>query len=309
MPRKGRLRVFLSIILTTGLVTGLAGWFIYQHYRVSWALDARAKLGPGTLIDFAEIAPFPWDMVYFFGPYTSQSTIDEALGFHWPGVAGSSINGYKGSNLIVFTKGKEVVHWFDYSRGKLELPEMPDTGYTPADARYMVRTMKGSDDRLELVDRKDAERWAGPPVPLRSFMLFDLSGFRGGDALWVGEDKTAIIQLVRGSHNGMWEKRYQIQLTPEQWANVERLIGAQHFMSLIIPKRNGVPDEGRVTISITTKSGQTKTLTNFIKDRHLDFDQIYDYLISLCRQVEEIEPIHEGEWNPEWHPEGMDFPR
>lgn len=306
MTRTGKLNGRLAWILAWSLVVALGSWVVYQHFRVSWALDAKAKLGPGTLVDFAEIAPFPWDTVHFFGPYTSQSQIDEALGFHWPGASRSSINGNKSSNLIVFAKGNKVVHWLDYPR-TLKLPNSLPGSHTRAEARFMIRSLKDEDNRLELVDREDTERWAGPPVPLLSFILFDNSRCRC--ALWAREDKTAIIQLFSGHGGGMREKRYQVKLTPEQWANVERLVGAQHFMSLVFPKRAGIPDEGGTIIAVTARTGQKKVILKFNKDRQCDFTQIHDYLFSLCRQVDGLQPIYEGEWVPMWHPDGMEFPK
>ena len=47
--------------------------------------------GPGTTVDFAEVAPFAWDRVYFFGPYTPRERIHTSLGFHWPGVESTTI--------------------------------------------------------------------------------------------------------------------------------------------------------------------------------------------------------------------------
>lgn len=308
MTRTGRLSVRIALILAWSLVAAAGGWFVYQYYRVSWALDAKAKLGPGVLIDFAEIAPFPWDNVYFFGPYTSQSQIDEVLGFYWPGASRSSINANKGSNLIVFTKGNKVVHWLDYSRS-LKLPRNLPRGYTRAEARFMIRSLKGEDKRLELVDREDAERWAGPPVQLQSFILFDNRNFPGSYALWGRGDRTATIQVFGGPNKSMWEKRYQVKLTLEQWTIVERLVGAQHFMSLVMPRRKGIPDEGTTTIAVVTRSGQKKVFVKFNKDRQPDFALIHDYLLDLCHLADGLQPIYEGEWVPMWHPEGMEFPK
>src|SRR5262249_3021890 len=107
------------ICLGIGVVLAVAGWLYVQDVRahsVERALAEQAKLGPGTVVDFAEIAPFEWDRVYVFGPYTPEEHIQKCLGFEWESAGRSSINSSKRANLVVFVRGSEVVHSFDQAR-------------------------------------------------------------------------------------------------------------------------------------------------------------------------------------------------
>lgn len=149
----------------------------------------------------------------------------------------------------------------------------------------------------------------GPPVSLRSFVLHDVQGFHGGHALWASDDRTAILQTVgdppkRGS--GLWEKRYKVELTDEQWAEVERLVGAHHFLTLKIPNRTAVPDEAHPIITVVTKAGVTATASKLASDKHPDFDPLLDYLLGLCRANGQV--IHEGAFDWEWQPDGFERP-
>jgi hypothetical protein len=130
------------------LAAGLFTWFVVRPYRVSMALSEHMRGGPGTIVDFASIAPFAWDRVYFFGPYTDDDYIDRSLGFHWGGVKWSGIGSGKGVNLVVFVQDEAVVHSFDHSRleelGALVNPR----GYARDEARFTV--YRSTDNRLAL---------------------------------------------------------------------------------------------------------------------------------------------------------------
>src|SRR5262245_3102870 len=74
----------------------------------------------------------------------------------------------------------------------------------------------------------------GPPLPIRSFVLHDVQGLFGGNALWAGEDRTAWLQVVSPpppGKTGLWEKRYKVTITAEQWASVEKKLGEIHFLA------------------------------------------------------------------------------
>jgi hypothetical protein len=144
-------------ILCFGLAVAVAfgGWLHLTVDRADTSLAAalteRAQFGRGTVVDFAEIAPFAWDRVYVFGPYTSPEHIDTCLGFPWPTASRSSINSSKGRNLVVFVQGERVVRWFEQPR-TIELLHLANgTGYSREEARFQV--VGAGDQRLELVQR------------------------------------------------------------------------------------------------------------------------------------------------------------
>jgi hypothetical protein len=153
-------------------------------------------------------------------------------------------------------------------------------------------------------------REPGPPVPLKSFILHDVQGLFGGQALWASEDGTAFVQLVGrppAKQRGLWEKRYKIKLTAEQWAEVERLVGAQRFLTLHVPERTGEPDEARPSIVVVTKSGKTAKAQKWANDKHAGFDLVYNYLLSLCKLDGEL--LREATFEWKWRPEGFEQPR
>jgi hypothetical protein len=145
-------------ILCVGLAAAAAfGAWLYltvdrPDNSLATALAERAQLGPGTEVDFADVAPFAWDRVYIFGPYTPQQHVDACLGFHWPGFSRTSINESKGRNLVVFVRGKQVVRWFEQPR-TIELLHLANgKGYSRDEARFF-QIVGTSDRRLELVKR------------------------------------------------------------------------------------------------------------------------------------------------------------
>jgi len=153
------------------------------------------------------------------------------------------------------------------------------------------------------------ERPPGPPVPLKSFVLHNVQGFFGGHAIWVAEDKTAIVQIVSpapSGQSGLQEKRYKTKLTDAQWTEVERLVGAHHLLTTTVPDRAAVPDEGRPTIVLVTRAGPTTKVRKWANDKHPDFDPVYAYLLELCRA--HGEPVREGAFHWEWRPDGFEQP-
>jgi hypothetical protein len=109
-------RRFVLACLAVVLIAGLCGWLMLRPDPVSWALSQQMRRGPGGTVDFAEIAPFPWDRVYFFGPYTSPDRIQRSLGFAWGNVGKTTSGSNEGVNLVVFVRDAEVVYWFELAR-------------------------------------------------------------------------------------------------------------------------------------------------------------------------------------------------
>jgi hypothetical protein len=131
------------------IAVGIGGWIFVRSREVSWALAEKVLGGPGTTIDFAEIAPFAWDRVYFFRHYTSHQSINDSLGFDWPDVSNTTIDLCKGTSLVVFVKGGEVEHWFEHPRNHGELLDLANgSGYSRDEARFVVGVMAGTKDRM-----------------------------------------------------------------------------------------------------------------------------------------------------------------
>jgi hypothetical protein len=156
-----------------------------------------------------------------------------------------------------------------------------------------------------LVAGCNAAEQSRPPVKLTSFVLADVQGLSGGQAIWATHDGTAFVQLVghEAGQNGLWERRYKRQLTPAQWGDVERLVAAHNLLGIKMPQRPGVPDEAHPTISLVTQSGTAVSVGKWANDKHPDFDQVYEYLLSLCRPEGEL--LREGAFDWVWRPAGF----
>jgi hypothetical protein len=107
----------------------------------------------------------------------------------------------------------------------------------------------------------------GAQVPLKAFVLQDVQGLFGGQSIWATADRTAYVQLVghRAGESGLWEKRYRIALSAEQWAEVERLVGAHHLLTVKMPERPGVPDEAHPLIMVRSVNGRTTNTRTSIR--------------------------------------------
>lgn len=145
---------------------------------------------------------------------------------------------------------------------------------------------------------------SGPPVPLNWVVMHDIQGLWGGEAIWVKEDRTAIIQVVE---SGQKEKRYRARVRDAAWTELERLIGAHDFLHLQISPRRVEPDEAHPLVALVTKDGTRARVGKLGNDSHPRFDALYGHLREMCRATEGArELIHEGEYDWSWCPDGYD---
>jgi hypothetical protein len=159
---------------------------------------------------------------------------------------------------------------------------------------------------LSLLAGCSSECQPGPSVPIKAFALHDITGLDGGSAIWASANHTAVVQLVSpGGKAGLQERRYNIKLTGEQWAEMETLLVAHCFATIKMSERPGIPDEAHPIVVVVTQDGKTLKARKWARDKHQDFDLIYAYLLTLCRA--EGEPIYEGAFNVNWHPDGFEL--
>jgi hypothetical protein len=149
-------RSTLSVtVIGLSLATGLGAWYFISSTQLSRALSKAMQRGDGAIVDFPKIAPFDWDRVYFFDPYTDEKTIEEALGFPWPGVTQTTIRSSDSVNLVVLVKGNSVAEWFEHPRRDAELRDIVNReGYSRETARFQVRVID-PDRRLALTQWQD----------------------------------------------------------------------------------------------------------------------------------------------------------
>ena len=143
-------------------------------------------------------------------------------------------------------------------------------------------------------------------VRLKQFALQDVQGLFGGQSIWAAEDRTTYVQRVGHEQGkpGLRESRYKLTLTADQWAEVERLVGAHNLLNAKMGTRPGVMDEARPAITLVTRAGTTTTIAKWANDKHPDFDPVYEYLLRLCRADGAL--IREGEYDWKWRPPGFE---
>jgi len=134
------MRKVIVVCLCVLLSGASLSWLLVRSSSVSRSLATQIQRGPGTVIDFAEVAPFPWDRLYIFGPYTSPEHVQKSLGFSWPEYWRTSIQDSKRANLVVFVRERQVVHWFEHPRKDGELGYLDDPkGYARGEAHFRVQ--------------------------------------------------------------------------------------------------------------------------------------------------------------------------
>ena len=109
----------LFTVVSLSLLLGVAGfyyWSAMPSNAVSQSLADEVHRGPDTVVDFAKVAPFAWDRVFIFPPYTPREQINSSLGFHWAGARWSAVQNYEGWNLVVFVRDGAIVCRFDHGR-------------------------------------------------------------------------------------------------------------------------------------------------------------------------------------------------
>ena len=135
--RRRRLATISVIVLL--LIAAVMGLWV-QHHRAGLVrdrLESRMAAGAESF-DFAAEAPFAWDRMFVFGPYTTQWQVEKALGFPWPDYRHTSINDSKARCLVIFVANHKVVYWYEQPRtvalGWLANYE----GYDRANATFVV---------------------------------------------------------------------------------------------------------------------------------------------------------------------------
>jgi hypothetical protein len=118
-----------------------------------------------------------------------------------------------------------------------------------------------------------------PSVRLRAFGFDDLHALWGGRSLWATDDLAAEVWVVDAAQG---KRCFQLEFTPEDWAEVERLVGESGLLQTETLPRNRLPDEARATVTLVNSSGETVIKANWAGDRWPAFDRVFDHLYALA---------------------------
>ncbi len=142
------LTLILGAVGIACCVIAYGWWSGMPSMEISRALSNEIRRGPGRIVDFAQIAPFPWDRVYVFGPYTPKKRIEERLGFRWDGSSKSGIDWDDGIQLAVFVHNQSVCCWFEHTRHEDLSSLVNPVGFSRQEAKF--RVVANGDGRLSL---------------------------------------------------------------------------------------------------------------------------------------------------------------
>lgn len=106
---------------------------------VSSAVHDKVGNADPVYLDLPTIVTLEWDHVFFFPPYSTNEEIYDALGFRWRGAAATAISERDHITLVVFVKGRRVVHSIEHPRVEGDFSGLKaGYGYTPDEAYFEV---------------------------------------------------------------------------------------------------------------------------------------------------------------------------
>mgnify|MGYP001239154235 CR=1 FL=1 len=90
-------------------------------------------------IDLAKVAPFPWDKVFIFGPYTPEAMIEKSIGHSWDDYKNSGIGYSEGFGLLLFEKDGKTIAWCMNPRNNGDFAYLYNSnGYKRTEAYFQV---------------------------------------------------------------------------------------------------------------------------------------------------------------------------
>jgi hypothetical protein len=102
-----------------------------------------------TTVDLRNVVTSDWERFCVIGPYATDKSIEERIGFHWAGLSKSTIGENDSINLLVFIKSNSVVAFTEHPRGKGDFLEINPKCLRRSDA--VLFKQKGKDGWGQLV--------------------------------------------------------------------------------------------------------------------------------------------------------------
>lgn len=91
---------------------------------ISGQLETALRARPAGPVDLAKIGPPAWERMCVLRPYTNNARAEQVLGFKWDAEGKTSIAGNEGINVLLFTRGREVVAYTEHPRSQGDFSEM-----------------------------------------------------------------------------------------------------------------------------------------------------------------------------------------
>jgi hypothetical protein len=103
------------------------------------------SMGDGAILQMGRLAPFRWDHLYVFRPYTPTSEIERELGFAWPEARAIRLEARDDASLLVFVAGRRVARYVAHRRDRGDFSQVARPGgYWRSEAVFRVKILKGS---------------------------------------------------------------------------------------------------------------------------------------------------------------------
>mgnify|MGYP000052914573 CR=1 FL=1 len=136
----------------------------------------------------------------------------------------------------------------------------------------------------------------------RGLVLRDVQGLHGGRNVYVSANGSVVVQRVRSSETGLYERRFGFKLDAKELAALLALLEKYPPAKFHIAPRPGIPEQARTEISLHRGEGIV-TIAKWENDRHPDFDRAYSRLLQFESRYKDCKPLWEGKYNPDWRPE------
>jgi hypothetical protein len=150
--RNGRLPTLTPIVAITTFAMSLV-LVSCTRQRISAEITALFDDRHAATVDLSRVGPPGWDRVCILGPYTTDRSAEQILGFPWHTSRRSSIATNDGINLLVFVKGREVLAFAEHRRDKGDFLELA-TRCLARDRAVLVRRDSRT-GHVQLVPQQD----------------------------------------------------------------------------------------------------------------------------------------------------------
>src|ERR1041385_7965660 len=124
-----------------------------------------------------------------------------------------------------------------------------------------------------------------------SVELVDIQGLWGGRRILVSGSRKVLVQRVL---RGQLEKRYEFELSIDEWNRLLDLFVEYDFLTISPAERPGIPDEAHPSISLMNVGGDKWTVSKWAGVTDERFDSLYATLMHLEKLTAHLEPTYSG---------------
>src|SRR5689334_22629249 len=128
-----------------------------------------------------------------------------------------------------------------------------------------------------------------------SIELVDIQGLWGGRRILVSGSRKVVVQRVL---RGQLEKRFEFELSVDEWNQLLNLFIEQDFLTISPIERPGIPDEARPGISLVNAHSDKRTVSKWAGVKDERFDTVYAALMHFEALTVHLEPTYSGPYNP-----------